>query len=55
MYVPYEWPIGKIRPANSSLTMTDISQELGISIGGLYYHYHSVEEILLDIINVEQV
>ncbi|MFD3270933.1 TetR/AcrR family transcriptional regulator [Paenibacillus dendritiformis] len=42
-----------LKKSYSSVTMTDISQELGISIGGLYYHYHSVEEILLDIINAE--
>lgn len=33
----------------SAVTMTDISKRMGISVGGLYYHYHSVETVVLDI------
>lgn len=32
-----------------SVTMTDIAQRAGISVGGLYHHYHSVESVVLDI------
>lgn len=29
----------------SSVTMKDISQKMNLSVGGLYYHYHSIQEI----------
>lgn len=32
-----------------SVTMSDIAETMGLSTGGLYYHYHSVESIVLDI------
>lgn len=35
----------------SSVTMSDIAETMGLSTGGLYYHYHSVESIVLDIFN----
>lgn len=34
----------------SLVTMSDVGQKLHLSAGGLYYHYHSVEEILSDIV-----
>ncbi|MCM1053996.1 MAG: TetR/AcrR family transcriptional regulator [Bacteroides sp.] len=37
----------------SAVTMTDVAERMGLSAGGLYYHYHSVEEILLDLIDDE--
>lgn len=37
----------------TSVTMNKIYKSLKISAGGLYYHYHSVEEILFDIIESE--
>ncbi len=37
----------------SAVTMADISEALKLSVGGLYYHYHSVEEIFLDIVENE--
>lgn len=37
----------------SAVTMADISEALKLSAGGLYYHYHSVEEIFLDIVENE--
>lgn len=36
-----------------AVTMNDICLHTGISAGGLYYHYHSVEEILQEIIHSE--
>jgi len=36
-----------------SVTMSDVSQRLNMSVGGLYYHYHSVEEIFYDIVAAE--
>ena len=35
------------------VTMTDVSLAVPLSIGGLYYHYTSVEEILRDLIRSE--
>lgn len=37
----------------SAVTMSDVSESLGLSAGGLYYHYHSIEEIFLDIVENE--
>ncbi|MCM1300055.1 MAG: TetR/AcrR family transcriptional regulator [Firmicutes bacterium] len=37
----------------TAVTMTDVGERLKLSVGGLYYHYRSVEEILLDIIDDE--
>ncbi|MGL6200348.1 MAG: TetR/AcrR family transcriptional regulator [Lachnospiraceae bacterium] len=37
----------------AAVTMNDVNVRTGISTGGLYYHYHSVEAILLDIIKKE--
>lgn len=36
-----------------AVTMTDIADKMGLSIGGLYYHYHSVEDIVLAIFSQE--
>lgn len=33
----------------SSVTMSEIAEKMNLSTGGLYYHYHSVESIVLDI------
>lgn len=33
----------------AAVTMTDIAEQTGLSVGGLYYHYHSVESVVLDI------
>lgn len=33
-----------------AVTMADIGQRLHLSTGGLYYHYHSLEEIFWDIV-----
>ncbi len=38
-----------IEKGYSAVTMSDIGQRLNLSVGGLYYHYRSVEEIFLDI------
>lgn len=35
------------------VTMTDVSLAVPLSIGGLYYHYGSIEEILMDLIHSE--
>lgn len=37
----------------SFVTMTEVSKKAQLSIGGLYHHYSSIEEITLDIINSE--
>ena len=37
----------------ASVTMKDIGTRLGLSVGGLYYHYHSVEEIFHDLMEHE--
>lgn len=37
----------------TAVTMTDVGERLKLSVGGLYYHYRSVEEILIDIIGDE--
>ncbi|MCM1334547.1 MAG: TetR/AcrR family transcriptional regulator [Bacteroides sp.] len=37
----------------TAVTMTDVGERLKLSVGGLYYHYRSVEEILIDIIDDE--
>jgi len=42
-----------IEKGYSAVTMADISEALKLSVGGLYYHYHSVEEIFLDIVENE--
>ncbi len=42
-----------IEKGYSTVTMADISEALKLSVGGLYYHYHSVEEIFLDIVENE--
>lgn len=42
-----------IEKGYASVTMSDISDSLGLSAGGLYYHYHSVEEIFFDIVENE--
>ncbi len=38
-----------IEKGYSAVTMSDIGQRLNLSVGGLYYHYRSVEEIFWDI------
>ncbi len=42
-----------IEKGYSAVTMADINEMLKLSVGGLYYHYHSVEEIFLDIVENE--
>ena len=43
-----------IEKGYSAVTMTDVGERLSLSVGGLYYHYHSVEEIFLDLAANEQ-
>ena len=43
-----------IEKGYSAVTMTDVGEQLSLSVGGLYYHYHSVEEIFLDLAANEQ-
>ncbi|MGN7764791.1 TetR/AcrR family transcriptional regulator [Paenibacillus sp. 22594] len=38
-----------IEKGYSAVTMSDIGQRINLSVGGLYYHYRSVEEIFLDL------
>lgn len=42
-----------IEKGYSAVTMADINEVLKLSVGGLYYHYHSVEKIFLDIVENE--
>jgi AcrR family transcriptional regulator len=42
-----------IEKGYSAVTMADIGAALKLSVGGLYYHYHSVEEIFLGIVENE--
>ncbi len=42
-----------IEKGYGAVTMSEIGQVLQLSAGGLYYHYHSVEEIFLDIVTNE--
>ena len=34
----------------ANVTMKDIGEYVGLSVGGLYHHYHSVDEIFSDLI-----
>lgn len=37
----------------ANVTMKDIGKRVGLSVGGLYHHYHSIEEIFGDLIESE--
>lgn len=39
----------------AQVTMNDVTQASGMSAGGLYYHYRSVEEIVKEILQTETV
>ena len=39
-----------LRKGYAQVTMNDVTQASGMSAGGLYYHYHTVEEIVTDIL-----
>lgn len=42
-----------IEKGYANVTMKDIGEYVGISVGGLYHHYHDVEEIFRDLIASE--
>ena len=42
-----------LRKGYAQVTMNDVTQASGMSAGGLYYHYHTVEEIVTDILQKE--
>lgn len=42
-----------LRKGYAQVTMNDVTQASGMSAGGLYYHYHTVEEIARDILKAE--
>ncbi|MCR5213627.1 MAG: TetR/AcrR family transcriptional regulator [Eubacterium sp.] len=42
-----------IEKGYANVTMKDIGNYVGISVGGLYHHYHSTEEIFNDLIKSE--
>lgn len=37
----------------ANVTMKDIGERVGLSVGGLYHHYHDVEDIFADLIASE--
>ena len=37
----------------ANVTMKDIGEYVGLSVGGLYHHYHSVDEIFSDLMATE--
>ena len=37
----------------ANVTMKDIGEYVGLSVGGLYHHYHDVDEIFNDLIASE--
>jgi Transcriptional regulator len=42
-----------IEKGYANVTMKDIGEYVGLSVGGLYHHYHDVEEIFNDLIASE--
>ncbi len=42
-----------IKKGYANVTMKDIGEYVGLSVGGLYHHYHDVEEIFGDLIASE--
>lgn len=42
-----------IEKGYANVTMKDIGEYVGLSVGGLYHHYHDVEEIFVDLIESE--
>ncbi|MBE5864447.1 MAG: TetR/AcrR family transcriptional regulator [Lachnospiraceae bacterium] len=42
-----------IEKGYANVTMKDIGEYVGLSVGGLYHHYHDVEEIFRDLIASE--
>ena len=40
-----------IEKGYANVTMKDIGEYVGLSVGGLYHHYHDVEEIFNDLIS----
>ena len=42
-----------IKKGYANVTMKDIGEYVGLSVGGLYHHYHDIEEIFGDLIESE--
>ncbi|MCR5249088.1 MAG: TetR/AcrR family transcriptional regulator [Lachnospiraceae bacterium] len=42
-----------IEKGYANVTMKDIGEYVGLSVGGLYHHYHDVEDIFKDLIESE--
>ena len=42
-----------IEKGYANVSMKDIGEYVGLSVGGLYHHYHDVEDIFNDLINSE--
>ena len=42
-----------IEKGYANVTMKDIGEYVGLSVGGLYHHYHDVEEVFMDLIASE--
>ncbi len=42
-----------IEKGYANVTMKDIGEYVGLSVGGLYHHYHDVEEVFRDLIASE--
>lgn len=42
-----------IKKGYANVTMKDIGEYVGLSVGGLYHHYHSVDEVFSDLIASE--
>lgn len=42
-----------IEKGYANVTMKDIGKYVGLSVGGLYHHYHDVEEIFWDLLSRE--
>ncbi len=42
-----------IKKGYANVTMKDIGEYVGLSVGGLYHHYHDVEEIFGDLLTSE--
>ncbi|MBQ6230383.1 MAG: TetR/AcrR family transcriptional regulator [Eubacterium sp.] len=42
-----------IEKGYANVTMKDIGEYVGLSVGGLYHHYHSVNEIFNDLLHSE--
>ena len=42
-----------IEKGYANVTMKDIGEYVGLSVGGLYHHYHSIDEIFNDLLQSE--